>query len=384
MFERLQKPIFYKILDDIDSKEFKNISFVSKYFNNIIKSEGFLVYQIARVKNNLLIQNPDLNEIDANLAASSLLGLTRFVQKYIDLKANVNVTLIFNRTLVNPIHLAAYSRNLYCVMLLVKNRASFLPAKDMLEFGSPLHFAVAGGSLKCVRYFLDAGIPVDYSTHSYWPRSYWTALELAANLNQPHCCELLIKRGADIHYQDPGDFQPIHRACDAGNSECLRILINHGADVNAYTEDGVTPLHIAVAEGSKHCVSLLLAHGADARIPNHMCHRFLPLHSVIIFDYFEIARILLAHDHTLINCAYNHKYGRGFDMGDKTPLHLAAAWGEVKWLQFFLSYNPDPDIRCPDGKTAIDYATENGHERCVSLLYDYMIEREFVMSTLIL
>ncbi len=381
MFEYLQKPIFYKILDDIEPKEFHKLSLVSKYFNQIINSEGFLLHQIARIKTSLLSQNPDLNEIDASLAASSLLGLTRYVQKFIDNKANVNVKLLFNRTLTSPIHLAAYSGNLFCVVLLINNKALSLPDKDVLDSASPLHYAVAGGSIKCVRYLLDAGIPVDHSAHSSWLGSFWTALELAAYLNQPLCCELLIKRGADVHYKDPGNFQPIHRACDVGNLECLRILINHGADVNAYTEDGVTPLHIAVEEGNNQCVSLLLARGANARTPNHICHRFLPLYIAIVFDHFEIARILLSHDQTLINCAYTHKYGRGFDIGDKTLLQLAAAWGEDTWLQFLLSYNPDPNILCPDGKTAIDYAKENGHEHCVTLLYDYMIEREFTLSS---
>lgn len=367
-------------MDEVEPKEFKKLSLVSKFFNECINSEEFLIHQIIRIKSSLLRKNSDLNEIDANLAASSLLGLTRFVQKFIDQKANVNVTLLFNRTLVNPIHLAAYSGNIFCVILLIKNNATFLPDKDIFEYGSPLHFAVAGGNINCVHYFLDAGIPVDYNIHSYWPGSYWTALELAADLNQPHCCELLIKRGADVHYRDPGDFQPIHRACDEGNSECLRILINHGADVNASTEDGVTPLHEATAVGSAECVRLLLAHGANARTPSFMCHLFLPLHSAIVFDYLEIARTLLAHDHTLINCAATHNYRHGFDLGDKTPLQLAAAWGEEKWLEFLLNYNPDPDIRCPDGKTAI----ENGHEQCATLLYDYMIEREFTLSSVLL
>ena len=158
------------------------------------------------------------------------------------------------------------------------------------------------------------------------------------------------------------------------------MLISFGADVNAYNEDGLTPLQIAIRNDDSQCIKFLLSCGADARSPNHMFHHLLPLQVVIVFNYFEIAQILLEHDPSLINSAYT-PFKQKFSMGDNTPLQLAAAWGETKWIEFFLKYKPDPDIRCLNGKTAIEYAQENGHEDCVAILYEYMIEREFALSS---
>ena len=67
-------------------------------------------------------------------------------------------------------------------------------------------------------------------------------------------------------------------------------------------------------------------------------------------------------------------------MGDKTALQVAATKGDLEAIKFLFDYNPDPDCACHKGKTAINYAQENGYEQCVELLSDYMIEREFTQS----
>lgn len=388
MFERLPKPIFYRMMDNFEPRELHKLLSVSTFFNRTINSDEFWEIRIRRASANLMKRYPELNELDAALTAAAWLGLTRYVQKYIDAKANVNVKLYYNKyndVYVNPIHHAAHSGNLACVKLLVQHNARIHPDKPTEYFNSPIHFAAASGSVDCVNYFLNTGVPVNQASRASPLGWNWTPLQVAASHNRVQCFMLLLQRGANVHYKDPSDFQAIHRASSSGSLECLKLLIAAGADVNAFNEDGVTPLQEAILEGHEACVLELLNHGADAR---HACsiisiNFYLPLHLAFVNDHFNIARVLLEHDPTLVDAIYTF-HGPNFPLGDKTALQLGALWGDIKMVQFLLNYNPDPYRVCVKGKTALDYAIENEHDECADLIYEYMIERDFTQSALIL
>ena len=314
----------------------------------------------------------ELNELDAALSAAAMLGLTRYVQQYIDQKANVNAKLFFYKdenAYINPIHYAAFSGNLSCVMLLVNNHATFLPEDPEANADTPLHWAVSGGSLACAQFFLDNEVPVDHTTR-FSPLGWnWTALQIAASADQPRCCELLIKWGANVQQKDPDQFQAIHRAAQGGSVECVKVLVKHNADVNAYNEDGKTPLGGAVLNGHPDCVRALLECGANPRHGDWLSRFNLPLQKAIIDRQFDIARALLKYDPTLIDAVYMQD-GEKYPMGDKTALQVAATKGDLEAIKFLFDYNPDPDCACHKGKTAINYAQENGYEQCVELLSD--------------
>lgn len=51
-----------------------------------------------------------------------------------------------------------------------------------------------------------------------------------------------------------------------------------------------------------------------------------------------------------------------------TPLMIASAWGDVKFVELFLKAKADKEIKSYEGKRAIDYAGENGFDKIVDLL----------------
>jgi ankyrin repeat protein len=111
-----------------------------------------------------------------------------------------------------------------------------------------------------------------------------------------------------------------------------------------------------------------------------MIEHLLPLQIALLKSYLNIARILLEHDPTLVNCVYTLQ-SREFPLGDKTAFQLGAMWGDMSILQFLLPFNPDPHRVCVEGKSALDYAVDNGHYACADLIYEYMIERDFEMNS---
>ena len=54
------------------------------------------------------------------------------------------------------------------------------------------------------------------------------------------------------------------------------------------------------------------------------------------------------------------------------PSMFAASLGRKELLEFFLAKGCNPHKKCNEGKTALDYAVENGHTECAELIKVYM------------
>jgi len=54
------------------------------------------------------------------------------------------------------------------------------------------------------------------------------------------------------------------------------------------------------------------------------------------------------------------------------PAMFAASLGRKELLEFFLSKGCNPYKTCKEGKTALDYAVENGHTECAENIKGYM------------
>ena len=57
--------------------------------------------------------------------------------------------------------------------------------------------------------------------------------------------------------------------------------------------------------------------------------------------------------------------------GGNTPLIHASQHGKEAAVRELLKGNPNLDLKCEDGKTALDKARENKHQTIVNLLVDH-------------
>ena len=182
--------------------------------------------------------------------------------------------------------------------LSVESRVSQLKIGE--EGLTPLHLAAAfSPNIEILSVLLRAGSNVNTRT-----KRGFTALHLAASLNNSEVTKLLIEFGADVSagalksdmnvtplhvavtnpdmdvaqsLLDAGAFvdvranedrTPLHLASGNGiTTGIIELLVAEGADVNAITSDGETPLHLAAKHSqSPEVIELLLSLGADGAL----------------------------------------------------------------------------------------------------------------------
>ena len=126
-----------------------------------------------------------------------------------------------------------------------------------------------------VRQWLDTGGDANAKCPGFITEFPWeSVLQRAARRGNTEILSLLLSRGADIDFTDPGGMTALfylmnywrsHRSLSA-----LRVLLSHGADVNLARKDrigsildGMSPLMCAASAGGPDLVRPLLRAGAD-------------------------------------------------------------------------------------------------------------------------
>ena len=153
------------------------------------------------------------------------------------------------------------------------------------------------------------------------------------------------------------DGSSFRNAALEGQLETVQQAIEAGVDVNSLDEGRRTALLMAAFNGHTRIVKLLLDNGASVE------HRDLAGRTALLYASTgandETVRVLL-------------EAGAEPNVTDKgegfTPLMHAAAEGQAKVVQTLLKHNADPTLRDVDGDTALDFATQNGHDNVVRLL----------------
>lgn len=136
-------------------------------------------------------------------------------------------------------------------------------------------------------------------------------------------CELLLARGADVSAADREGDTVVHHAVLMDQLELIDSLLFAGADVDQRNNRGQTALHLATEAGSYRACQLLLDRGTSLDLPGE---------------------------------------------AGNTPLHIAAGLGLFELCEYFLFLGARPSLKNGEGRSALDMATEQGHERVVRLL----------------
>lgn len=164
----------------------------------------------------------------------------------------------------------------------------------------------------------------------------------------------LVDRGADVHKARG----VIEKAVNRGSIESIPILVAAGADVNGHAEDYYRPLFTAVRDNLPEYMAKLLSLGADPNITVGQGSPFLlaasqedPTRLKIMLD--AGADVNLAQDRV-------------------TALMRASENNLVGNVQLLLEKGANPNMVDGRGRTAMEIASEKGHDDLVMLLLEVM------------
>ena len=244
----------------------------------------------------------------------------------------------------------------------------------------PLHFAASNGNAGVVEVLLLAGADVNLKD-----RYGHTAMYEAVMKNHQHVVDVLKTRGLELEIADPAG-----QLCDAASNNdvgLLKRLVDNGISPDGGDYDGRTALHLAASEGNNKIVEWLVGAKANVNVKDRWGNT--PLLDAVTHGHEVAARVLFESggrmdvanasgmmcsaastgDLTLLRML--HESGCDVRIGDydgRTPLHLAAAEGQVVAVSFLLAAYADVSYRDRWGCTAIDDAIRAEHLSVAKLL----------------
>jgi ankyrin repeat protein len=132
-------------------------------------------------------------------------------------------------------------------------------------FGTPLHMAVARGSLEMVNLLIDRG--ADLEAEASAGQRYAHPVHTAAQANQAAVLEILAKRGAKIDARNGDGETALIIAARNGYLNVAQTLVDAGADpLGGDSTHGYTPIHMASAWGRLDLVKYFLSIGVDVNL----------------------------------------------------------------------------------------------------------------------
>lgn len=188
--------------------------------------------------------------------------------------------------------------------------------------------------------------------------------------------EKLVSQGANINYNDAWGNSAVFSAAWEGNTKALNLFYNLGAKVSF--DDG-NLLCNAAYNGKVDSVEWLLNNGENANFSftntgENALHYAISKTSEIS-DRAEIVKVLIAagtdvNKKTLVGkptlCFMRDAYLKG-----ETPLHRAAAYGDVAIIKMLLDAGAEPSIKDANGDTPISWGSWHLRDSTVLRLLIY-------------
>uniref|UniRef100_A0A336KRN3 Protein phosphatase 1 regulatory subunit 16A n=1 Tax=Culicoides sonorensis TaxID=179676 RepID=A0A336KRN3_CULSO len=195
----------------------------------------------------------------------------------------------------------------------------------------------------------------------------------------------LLQKGVTPDATNMDGLTALHQCCIDDNAEMLKLLLDYGANVNAQDSERWTPLHAAATCGHLNLVKILISRGAnllavnaDGNMPYDICDDEETL------DYIEgemsrrgVTQNLIdetraaTETRMLIDLQELAKMGSDLEMPDHhgaTPLHVAAANGYVRVVEYLLERQVATDVVDDDLWTPAHAAACWGHLEILEIL----------------
>jgi ankyrin repeat protein len=209
------------------------------------------------------------------------------------------------------------------------------------------------------------------------------ALVYAAKSGRTNVMDYLLAQGANID-GEPYNGTALFWAISTDQTETVRWLLDHAADVHHIASFGgekdINALHMAAWGGHLESAEALLQHGADATYHDPR-YNSSPVGWADHLGHPELRDYLLEHAPlSLYDAAYHGRLERVKVLVETNPtlvngpagqgagLRQAAAAGHMAIVQYLLDRGADRTLTDSDGKSALDFARENGHQAVVDLL----------------
>ncbi|HYE21707.1 MAG TPA: ankyrin repeat domain-containing protein [Tepidisphaeraceae bacterium] len=183
-----------------------------------------------------------------------------------------------------------------------------------------------------------------------------TAIVEAAEAGNVAAIRVLAGAGANVNYANTLGETPLARASEANHPDAVRALIELKADVNKPSTEGFTPLMIAIRMGNEESVKVLLDAKPDLRAANKSGLTALMAAAGSAKE--EIVR-------SVLDAGADPNYATGPRI---TPLMIAAINGMDASARVLLDAGADPAARDARGKTAFDYALDEGAIDVINVL----------------
>ena len=216
-----------------------------------------------------------------------------------------------------------------------------------------LHFAAARGQVDLVRTMLSSG---GRESMTKVAGTLGTPLHLAVGRGHKDVVSLLLKEGCPINVVDSEGRSVLHIAAQCGQIHMIEMLAEQGLGVNRGDDEGGTPLHYAAAIGQLKSVHTLLRLGGSESMTKVAGEYGTPLHLAVRNGHEDIVSLLL-------NCSINLE-----DSEFKGILHYAAQCGQIHMIKVFSKKGLDVNIVNDEGLTPLHTAAAYGQLKTVLTL----------------
>jgi cytohesin len=256
---------------------------------------------------------------------------------------------------------------------------AFLAYGALLAFaanGSELADAARAGSAERVQALLESAARAELDAPS---RDGMTPLMWAAQANDLTIARLLLRAGADANLGNRYGITPLWLAATNRSPALVTLLLEHGADAAAALPHGETPLMAAAHSGDAESIRLLLAAGADPDASETALGE-TALMWAAAEDHPDAIRALAAGGADLdlasrplalapMNWLQIGMVSTVLPVGGWPPLLFAARENAPAAALALIEAGADPNVRDPDGLTALNVAIMNEHyDLAVALL----------------
>lgn len=223
-----------------------------------------------------------------------------------------------------------------------------------------LHRAVECGNLPHVRFYLDAGLPME-AVNAVGNTPLW----LACARRYPCIIDELLERGARIDTTNEKGNSPLYSVCQKGPLKVAEKLLARGASPFHVNRNGDTLVLLCCRNGQTDILKLLLG-VVDEAFVDHRAHidGFNAIFASVEADRPECIRAL-------------HEYGVSLEqrtaddnaiLAGATPLHLAAYYGRVASAATLLELGANVNARDIANRTPLHIAVMQRHAALITAL----------------